>query len=581
MLTNLLRDFPFEITNKQDTLTVNFSNLNKFSWKRKPAKLSNFNHLIKENSFFNLDQQELNLSADLASSEFLKIHDLLGNILSALYMENPEELELWGQTRNTNPSGFNEADESISWDLLKDVYDDDLIVKEKKPLILDLEKSYENQLVSVGPKRRSVVDGASQIASMNLGFNHIRKNPMFLRDEMLDPNLNIEEWDVYKAFCNLLKEESRLDHVYIVNSGAEAVEGALKLAYYYHKGSRDFVLHSNISFHGKSIATGSLAGNYPENDGFQMLPNTMSFSYNNIDSIKDKVNFLRKDGHCNIYAIIVEPYSASMFTGCDEEFLLALRKICDDENIILIFDEVYTGWGKTGSLFYFMRYNNLFPDILTMSKSFGGGKASISAYVTRDIIFNKTYASTQAAPKHSSTYSGFGEEAITAIEAIRIVIEDNYSENANLINNLLMEGLDKLKGKYPQIIKEIRGVGALNCIIIGFPFKLLENLLSFINISSINDKTALFEKVAAGSIMEELFTEHDILITLGGREFVSKDQQNNNNLNSFTCLAVKPSCIAKEVQIERFLHSFDKVLSKGMSSLIKNFINNNIKRIFS
>jgi len=432
---------------------------------------------------------------------------------------------------------------------------------------------------------RKILDLTGGIGVLNHGHNH--PDILKIRKEYLDnchPEVHKIIFSPYTAILahNIAKIlPGDLNKSFFPNSGAEAVEGALKLAYYYHKGSRDFVLHSNISFHGKSIATGSLAGNYPENDGFQMLPNTMSFSYNNIDSIKDKVNFLRKDGHCNIYAIIVEPYSASMFTGCDEEFLLALRKICDDENIILIFDEVYTGWGKTGSLFYFMRYNNLFPDILTMSKSFGGGKASISAYVTRDIIFNKTYASTQAAPKHSSTYSGFGEEAITAIEAIRIVIEDNYSENANLINNLLMEGLDKLKGKYPQIIKEIRGVGALNCIIIGFPFKLLENLLSFINISSINDKTALFEKVAAGSIMEELFTEHDILITLGGREFVSKDQQNNNNLNSFTCLAVKPSCIAKEVQIERFLHSFDKVLSKGMSSLIKNFINNNIKRIFS
>ena len=100
--------------------------------------------------------------------------------------------------------------------------------------------------------------------------------------------------------------------------------------------------------------------------------------------MKHLVEDLRKNNTSNIYAIIVEPFSASSLLSCSESFLRGLRDICSKENIVLIYDEVYSGWCKTGNLFYFMNFNNAEPDILTSGKSLGGGKASISAYTCKE-----------------------------------------------------------------------------------------------------------------------------------------------------------------------------------------------------
>ncbi|WP_031186670.1 aminotransferase class III-fold pyridoxal phosphate-dependent enzyme, partial [Streptomyces sp. NRRL S-1896] len=131
-------------------------------------------------------------------------------------------------------------------------------------------------------------------------------------------------------------------------------------------------------------------------------------------------------GRCDVYAILIEPFSASTMTECSEEFLRGLRELCTEEKIVLIFDEIYTGWGKTGSLFHFMRYPGLVPDVVTTSKSFGGGKSSVSAFIAREPVFRKAYDSLGDAmlQSTSTTYYGFGEETATALEAVNIAVED-------------------------------------------------------------------------------------------------------------------------------------------------------------
>ena len=365
-----------------------------------------------------------------------------------------------------------------------------------------------------------------------------------------------------------------LNKCFFPNSGAEAVEGALKLAFKYHKGKRDYVLHSNISFHGKLIATGAISGNYPECDDFQQMPFTHDYEFNNINSVKAALNYLKKNGTSNVYALIIEPYSSSSFQAADKEFLIELQHICNEENIILIFDEVYTGWGKTGSLFYFMRYENLIPDIVTMSKSFGGGKASISCYVTRDEIHDKAYSSISDAPKHSSTYSGFGEEAVTAIEAIRIAYEDDYSQKANDINEMLNMKLGALKNDYPKILRDIRGVGALNCIDISIPIESIEDSIKKTHIEFLKDKYQTISKIVAASIMEEMYSSHGILISTGERRIFSKEKEMYEYM---LYILVTPSCIAEEEHIDQFVKALRETLRKGLIKLVSLFILKNIK----
>ena len=143
--------------------------------------------------------------------------------------------------------------------------------------------------------------------------------------------------------------------------------------------------------------------------------------------MNNKVYSLKKQ-HKECYAIIVEPLSASTLKKSEEEFLKKTRELCFKENIILIYDEIYSGWCKTGQLFNFYSSNTI-PDILVYAKSFGGGKASISGYTARDEIMKNAYDNPDDFNLQSSTYNGFGEECITAIEALNIIIENNYEKN--------------------------------------------------------------------------------------------------------------------------------------------------------
>ena len=147
---------------------------------------------------------------------------------------------------------------------------------------------------------------------------------------------------------------------------------------------------------------------------------------------------------------------------CEEseiEFLVFLRKICSKNNIPLIFDEVYTGLFKTGKLFNFMR-SDIVPDMVSFAKSFGGGKSSIAGYITNERIFKGAYGQGKYATLHSTTYSGLGEEAATAIKSIEIAFRDDYESKAKLIGKRLKEIL-KILAKDSEIIKSYSGAGAL------------------------------------------------------------------------------------------------------------------------
>ena len=254
--------------------------------------------------------------------------------------------------------------------------------------------------------------------------------------------------------------------------------------------------------------------------------------------------------------------------GCSENFLTEIRRICDQEKIILIFDEVYSGWSKTGHLFNFMRVNNLCPDILTMSKSFGGGKSSISAFVTKDEIFKKVYGNSNDANLHTTTYSGFGEEAATALEAIQIVIDDNYSQKAKNIFDQINPKLLEMQKKFPSIIKEVRGQGTMNGILIFPPIKYIDEVIKMLPYALVKNKYNAFSQIVIASIMEELYSEHKIL-TIPQDRIIKKE---NGEIERFAYLAIKPSCIATNEEVNYFLNSLEKTLNTSIINLIRKFI---------
>ncbi len=339
------------------------------------------------------------------------------------------------------------------------------------------------------------------------------------------------------------------------NSGAEAVEGAVKLAHKYHGGKRNSVLRADISFHGKLLGSGGLTGGAQNHFAFPTIPGIGTFKYDDLDSVRAAV----KERKGDVYAILIEPFSASTIRWCSPEFLFGLRELCTAENIVLIFDEIYTGWGKTGSMFYFMRHEGLLPDVLTTSKSFGGGKSSISAFVAREPVFRKAYDNMKDAllQSTSTTYYGFGEETATAIEAISIAVEEDFPARARAIESILAPGLERLRKAYPDSIDDVRGSGALFGVFLAGGPKLID-LVAKLAPGGLARDPLLRTKLITCAVIDTLYHDHDIYsyYTLNGR----------------SPLVVGPPLIVEPSEVERFLEALDATLAVGMTKLLTRFV---------
>jgi len=347
-----------------------------------------------------------------------------------------------------------------------------------------------------------------------------------------------------------------LNYSFFCNSGAESVEGAIKLAYKYHEGNRKTILHSNISFHGKLLGSASVTASKEVYFKYPQIPNTDSFEYGDIDSIKQKIqNHNTKSGHSDIYALIIEPFQTLNVKECSSEFLIELQKICNDNDIVLIFDEVYTGWYKTGPMFNFMK-TDVLPDIVTTSKSLGGGKASISAYISRENILKKAYGNTRDALLHTSTYNGFGEECVTAIEAINIMQEENFGENSLMIENVVKNRCRKLLAEFNNEVKECRGSGALHGIFFKTDDLSIGKILKLIPFSITKDPKFV-SKLAAAAISDWMFRNYNILVIFSNTDQVS--------------LFFKPSLIIKKEEINYFFDCLEETLGHGFWQIVMKF----------
>ena len=376
--------------------------------------------------------------------------------------------------------------------------------------------------------------------------------------------------EIHKSYLNPLLAAASFNLSYVLghglkysffcNSGGEAVDGALKITYKKYNGERKIVLHSNRSFHGKTIGAGSLSAgdNFVGGNSrfyFQKIPGVIQYDFNNIDSLKATINTV---GAGNIYAIFVEPYSCSTMSECSQEFLQALRDICDSENICLVYDEIYSGFGKCGYDFYFHKYG-LSPDVICLSKALGGGKASISAYVAKADVFAKAYGSVSGALTHSSTYNSFGEECATVIEACKILIDDTISKNAKNIESVLFDTLTKWKDDPDCPLRDFRGAGSHFGLIFDNPLGVLQPLFKVFPIDYTSDP--LFaSKLYVTSLVNALWEEADCLCS-----FTS---------NQEVILNISPAPIACVEDLRIVLEKVRRVLDKNPIKLVSTIVRN-------
>ena len=247
-----------------------------------------------------------------------------------------------------------------------------------------------------------------------------------------------------------------LTQVHLNNSGAEAIEAAMKFARKF-TGKKGMVAMKG-SYHGKSFGALSLTFNPKYRKAFQPLVEKVSFaSFGDIESLRSVIDD-------DTAFIILEPIQGeSGIIVAPEGFLQEVRKICDEKGILLIFDEIQAGLGRTGRLWACEHWNTS-PDILCLAKGIAGGLPMGATLVRPDILaaMNKG--------EHSSTFGGNPLACAAGTAALKAITEDGLIENSEKMGKIFREGLEKLKEKH-TMIREIRGKGLMIGIEMKFEVK--------------------------------------------------------------------------------------------------------------
>lgn len=241
------------------------------------------------------------------------------------------------------------------------------------------------------------------------------------------------------------------EKVFFANSGAEANEGAIKLAkiYFYKQNKDKFeIISLNKSFHGRTLATVAATGQKKFQNPYQPLtPGFIQVDANDIDAVSAAVTE-------HTAAIMIELIQGeSGVHPMDKEYVMSLRKLCDEKDILLIFDEVQTGMGRTGYWFAHQMYG-VEPDIFTSAKALGGG-IPIGAVCAKDFV-----ASAFAPGDHGSTFGGNPLASAAGCAVFDIIEDENLLENTKNMSEYFIERLNDLKKEY-SIIKDIRNAGLL------------------------------------------------------------------------------------------------------------------------
>jgi putrescine aminotransferase len=400
-----------------------------------------------------------------------------------------------------------------------------------------------------------ILDMSGHLGVMNVGHNHSRV--LKVRREWAEQE-QLEFWKFHPSpyhaalsynLAQLFPED--LEVVFFCNSGAEANEGALKMAEKYAGPNRDLIVYTDISFHGKTHATLSVSGSEShQNQHFKLLPGCIKIPYGDAEAL-ERVIVENKGtmSKTKVAAFIVE---AIRTEGCvipPKGYFEKVRKICDKYDVILIMDEVYSGFGRTGKMFAFENHN-IAPDICTFSKAFGGGKGTFAAFITRPRIFQKAYGKINETTLHSSTYNGYGEEVVSAIEAINIIKDERLVENSQEMGKYFLNRLKEIQEKH-SMVTYVNGIGLLLCI-------RFENTAYKAAKFIPGIPEEMFAKLTTGGIITELYEKHNILI--------QTPPHDSNQL-----LISPPLTICKE-EIDYFIDSLDQVLKTNIFEIGSKYI---------
>jgi acetylornithine aminotransferase len=264
---------------------------------------------------------------------------------------------------------------------------------------------------------------------------------------------------VQAQLAKWLIDHSCADRVFFCNSGAEANEGAIKLARKYahtvQKIQHPVILTANASFHGRTLATITATGQPKYQKDFSpLMPGFHHVPYNDIEGINIAISEL-DEGDRGVSAILLEPLQGEggVRPG-DVAYFQQIRKICDENGILLILDEVQVGMGRSGK-FWGYEHLGIEPDIFTSAKGLGGG-------IPIGAVMCKKFCDVFQAGDHASTFGGNPFACAAALCVCETLERENILQNVQDRGEQLRTGLKAIAAKYPNEIASVRGWGLIN-----------------------------------------------------------------------------------------------------------------------
>ena len=318
-----------------------------------------------------------------------------------------------------------------------------------EPMDLHIEKAEGHHLIDSNGKK--YIDLISGISVSNVG--HCNPRVVKAIQEQSEKYMHLMVYGEYvqtpqnklaETICNLLPDE--LNNVYFVNSGSEAIEGALKLAKR-HTGKTEIISCRN-AYHGSSHGALSIMGNEDFKNNFRpLLPQTRLIQYNNFEDIQHITS--------NTAGVVIEAFQAEAGIILPEKgYMQAVREKCNEVGALMIVDEIQTGFGRTGTFFGF-EHHKITPDVITIAKGMGGGMP-IGAFISRKEIMQKLTHNPVLG--HITTFGGNAVSCAASLACIQEIEENKLTENVKKLSHVFLKNL-----KHPAII-ETRGIGFFLCI---------------------------------------------------------------------------------------------------------------------
>lgn len=308
---------------------------------------------------------------------------------------------------------------------------------------------------------KKYLDFAAGIAVNALGYNVPEyKDALKEQIDKLMHISNLYYTEPMVQASHKLVKASGLKKVFFTNCGAEAIEGAIKVArkYAFKKdGSTDHeIIAMDHSFHGRTMGALSVTGNFHYREAFQPgIGNIVFANFNDIEDVKSKIT----DKTCAILFETVQGEGG--IYPVEKEFIQEIRKICDEKDILLILDEIQCGMGRTGKMFAYQNYD-VVPDVMTTAKALGCG-VPVGAFVVGE------KAQTALEPgDHGSTYGGNPFVTAAVSKVFDLFESKHVVENVNEVAPYLDEKLQELVKKY-DVLKETRGLGLMRALEFNVP----------------------------------------------------------------------------------------------------------------